>query len=111
MKTIIFGVSGQDGAYLSEACKKRHVDVVGVSRVGGEEPIGDVADSSYIDALIREQAPDYVFHLTANSTTRHDVLFQNHQTISTRTLNIPRSSSGTSHRRAESSSPAAVSNS
>jgi GDPmannose 4,6-dehydratase len=32
--------------------------------------------------------PQYVFHLAANSTTRHDALFENHETISTGTLNI-----------------------
>jgi GDPmannose 4,6-dehydratase len=37
---------------------------------------------------VKQYKPDYIFHLAANSTTRHDALFENHATISTGTFNI-----------------------
>jgi GDPmannose 4,6-dehydratase len=47
-----------------------------------------VARYDQVEHLIREHLPAYVFHFAANSTTRHDALFENHETISTGTLNI-----------------------
>ena len=38
--------------------------------------------------MIKEHQPDYIFHLAAESTTRHDALFLNHHAISTGTINI-----------------------
>src|SRR5205085_129762 len=32
--------------------------------------------------------PDYIFHLAANSTTRHEAVFDNHAAISTGAINI-----------------------
>jgi len=83
-KSVIFGVSGQDGFYLQELLQKKGHQVVGVSRSTG----GDVAERSYVEGLIKDVQPDYIFHLAANSTTRHAALFENHETISTGTLNI-----------------------
>jgi GDPmannose 4,6-dehydratase len=37
---------------------------------------------------MREIRPSYVFHLAARSTTRHEALFENHETISTGALNV-----------------------
>ena len=88
MKAIIFGANGQDGHYLSELCKAKGMDVVGVSRSGGEWQKGDVSMRDQTEALIKMHQPKYVFHLAANSTTRHDAVFENHETISTGTLNI-----------------------
>lgn len=85
---IIFGSNGQDGLFLADVCRKRQIAVIGVSRSGNPEVAGDVADFSFVDTLIRERAPDYVFHLAARSTTRHEALFENHATVSTGTLNI-----------------------
>jgi GDPmannose 4,6-dehydratase len=83
-KAIIFGISGQDGFYLEALLQKRSHRVFGVSRSTG----GDVANRCYVEKLIKEVQPDFVFHLAANSTTRHEALFENHETISTGTLNI-----------------------
>lgn len=85
MKTsIIFGITGQDGFYLRETLQKKGHHVIGVSRSSG----GDVADRQAVDTLVRQVQPDYIFHLAANSTTRHDALFENHATIATGTLNV-----------------------
>ncbi len=87
MKALIFGASGQDGHYLGEVCKTNGVDPVGVSRSGA--PVrGDVARFDQVCALVREHQPAYVFQLAASSTTRHDALFENHETISTGALNV-----------------------
>ncbi len=88
MKALIFGISGQDGVYLSELLKSQSIKVIGLARRNGNWLIGDVAETAIVEALIRENKPDYIFHLAANSTTSHDVLFENHATISTGTLNI-----------------------
>lgn len=87
MKAIVFGAGGQDGHYLSALLTGRGSQVIGISRSTGERR-GNVGDRVFVDELIRAERPDYVFHLAANSTTRHDVIFENHETISTGTLNI-----------------------
>jgi GDPmannose 4,6-dehydratase len=88
MKAIIFGANGQDGHYLNALCKARGIEVIGVSRSGGEWLQGDVSNREQTESLIKTHLPQYVFHLAANSTTRHDAVFENHETISTGTLNI-----------------------
>jgi len=93
MKAIIFGINGQDGYYLSELCRNNNIEVIGVSRnfdiMGwGTRIQGDVSDVALVSQLIAEHCPDYVFHLAAKSTTRHDSLFDNHAAISTGTMNI-----------------------
>jgi GDPmannose 4,6-dehydratase len=82
--SVIFGNSGQDGFYLQELLQNDGHSVIGVSRGNG----GNVADRIYVETLIKDVRPDYIFHLAANSTTRHEALFENHETISTGTLNI-----------------------
>ncbi len=87
MKALIFGANGQDGYYLAQACKKRGIESIGISR-SGQWLIGDVSSYRQVEELIRHYTPDFIFHLAANSSTKHDVLFENHQTISLGTLNI-----------------------
>ena len=87
MKAIIFGANGQDGFYLTKLLKEKGVKVIGVSR-SGDFLRTDIVNFSQISALIQNEKPDYIFHLAANSTTRHDALFENHETIGTGTLNI-----------------------
>lgn len=87
MKALIFGASGQDGYYLQELYKLKGIESIGVSR-SGNGYLGNVADYGQVEQLIKQYLPIYVFHLAANSTTRHDALFENHDTISTGTLNI-----------------------
>jgi GDPmannose 4,6-dehydratase len=87
MKAIIFGANGQDGHYLNELCKLKKIEPIGVSR-SGNWVRGDVSSYKQVEQLIKEHKPTFVFHVAANSTTRHDALFENHETISTGTLNI-----------------------
>lgn len=88
MKALIFGISGQDGYYLSELLQTINIEVLGVSRSKGEWIKGDVADFAFVEALIKTHQPNYIFHFAANSTTNHSALFDNHKAISTGTLNV-----------------------
>ena len=88
MKALIFGISGQDGFYLSELLQTINIEVLGVSRSQGDWIKGDVADFAFVEALIKTHQPNYIFHFAANSTTHHSALFNNHKAISTGTLNI-----------------------
>jgi len=86
-KVIIFGANGQDGYYLTELYRKRGYEVLGVSRASSLLR-GDVGSFELVEELVRNHKPDLIFHLAATSTTRHDVLFENHKTIGAGTLNI-----------------------
>jgi len=88
MRALIVGCSGQDGHYLTRLLTSARVAVVGVSRREGPTGGIDVADRKAVDELVNALRPDYVFHLAARSTTRHEALFDNHDAISTGTLNI-----------------------
>jgi GDPmannose 4,6-dehydratase len=84
---LLFGANGQDGYYLSQLLRQSAVELVAVSRSAGGVQ-ADVADYAAVEELVKKHRPDYIFHLAANSTTRHDALFENHATISTGTFNI-----------------------
>lgn len=88
MRAIIFGINSQDGYYLKEILIHNNVEIIGVSRSLGNWNQGSVANFSLVEQLIKTHKPDFVFHLAANSSTSHDKLFENHETISTGSLNI-----------------------
>jgi len=88
LKALIFGANGQDGRFLSALLESKFkAKVLGVSRSGGSVR-GDVGDSTFVASVIREYEPELIFHLAAESSTRHEALFENHSAISTGTLNI-----------------------
>ncbi|PCJ01420.1 MAG: epimerase [Flavobacteriales bacterium] len=88
MKAIIFGINGQDGYYLNELLKQEGIDVIGVSRREGDWIVGDVGNLVLVEQLIQKHQPKFIFHLAANSTTWHDVIYENHNSIVTGTINI-----------------------
>jgi len=88
MKALIFGINGQDGKYLKEILQSKSIEVIGVARSNGNWISGNISDFAFVSKLINDYKPDYVFHLAANSSTSHEFLFENHETISTGTLNI-----------------------
>lgn len=88
MNAIIFGASGQDGFYLRQLLRRQKVETNCVARSGDEFIIGNVADWQFVEKAIKRHQPDYIFHLAANSTTRHEAIFDNHAAISTGTINI-----------------------
>ena len=87
VKALIFGVGGQDGFYMSELCRMKGIEPLGVSR-SGDQIHANIASFKDVEQLIESLRPDYIFHFAANSTTGHDALFENHEVISTGTLNI-----------------------
>ena len=87
-KAVIFGASGQDGIYMTALCRRKGFETITVARSAGFDLRGSVADIDFTREIIRRHKPALVFHFAANSTTRHDALFENHETISTGTLNI-----------------------
>ena len=87
MNAIIFGAGGQDGFYLTRLLQQQHIGVIAVSRSAGFIHT-DITDYAQVHELIQKNQPDYIFHLAANSTTRHEAIFENHAAISTGTLNI-----------------------
>ncbi len=87
MTAIIFGAGGQDGYYLTKLLEEMNIEVIGVSRREGYANI-DIGNYENVSDLIKNHKPGYIFHLAANSTTRHEAIFENHVTIATGTLNI-----------------------
>jgi GDPmannose 4,6-dehydratase len=87
MKAIIFGANGQDGHYLKALLEEEGMEVTGVSRRGDFLRVS-LTDREAVAALIKEQQPAYIFHLAADSTTKHTALWDNHDTIATGTLAI-----------------------
>jgi GDPmannose 4,6-dehydratase len=84
---IIFGANGQDGYYLNRLLQTKGVTVICASRKGDGLHV-DVSNYDAVSSLVKIHKPTYIFHLAANSTTRHDATMENHATISTGTLNI-----------------------
>lgn len=87
MKAIIFGASGQDGYYLRQLLQREGVGTICVSR-SGDDLIGDISHWDFVEDLIKTHEPEYIFHLAANSTTRHEAVFDNHASICTGTINV-----------------------
>ena len=73
---LIFGASGQDAWYLAQHCAAAGIQPVSVSRsAGGAWLVGDVSRRDQVEALVAAHRPAYIFHLAANSTTRHFFIF------------------------------------
>ena len=87
MNAIIFGANGQDGYYLSEVCRKRQIEVIGVSR-NGPWIHGDVSSFKIVENIVRKHQPTMIYHFAAESTTKHSNIFENNATIGKGTINI-----------------------
>jgi GDPmannose 4,6-dehydratase len=88
MRAIIFGITGQDGIYLNKLLISKGVNVIGVSRFNQDWQVGNVNDRLFVTQLIKNIKPDYIFHFSAKSTTQHNDLFDNHDSIASGTINI-----------------------
>ena len=77
MNALIFGANGQDGYFLTDLLHEKNIETVNVSRHSGDT-VGSISDFNFVENLIKKEQPEYIFHLAANSTTRHDALFENH---------------------------------
>ena len=87
MNALIIGANGQDGFYLNQLLLERGIDVIGISRTG-DFLNADISNFEIVKQTVAEYQPQYIFHLAANSTTSHHALFDNHNAISTGTINI-----------------------
>lgn len=87
MTAIIFGASGQDGFYLKALLQKNNINVIGVARSEGFLKV-DLTSFNDVSAFIQKFTPDFIFHFAANSTTSHEAWQENHDTISTGSINI-----------------------
>jgi GDPmannose 4,6-dehydratase len=85
-KVLIFGSRGQTGHYLSRLWNDEGHEVVACSR-STDTPV-DIGRFAEVESVVAQHRPDYVFHLAAHSTTRHEALFDNNNAISTGTLNV-----------------------
>lgn len=85
---LIFGMSGQDGFYLKKICEARGYNVIGVSRSAGNWLQGSVTNKGLVVDLIINHQPYCVFHLAANSSTRHDLIYENNETICNGSIHI-----------------------
>ena len=85
---IIFGANGQDGYYLRQLLEARKVSVKSISRSEGKWIKGDVGDRDLVRSIIALDKPSMVFHLAANSSVSHELLWEHQNTILRGTLNI-----------------------
>lgn len=87
MRAVIFGAQGQDGVYLHRLLQQQGIEVQPVGRTPGPDGLS-LTDFDSLCRGFSSRKPDYVFHLAANSTTRHEALFDNHESIGTGSLNL-----------------------
>lgn len=90
-KAIIFGVNGQSGFYLSRLLATQNIEVFGVARSVDNTKTsfkGDISDLKFVEDLIKQIKPDYIFHLAADSTISHEAMFNNQLSIHIGALNI-----------------------
>ncbi|MGH2942910.1 MAG: GDP-mannose 4,6-dehydratase [Solirubrobacteraceae bacterium] len=72
-RALITGITGQDGAYLTELLLSKGYDVVGLVRPGSQAPApagvrtvqGDLADADALRDAVLQTAPDELYHLAA----------------------------------------------
>lgn len=86
-KAIIFGSSGQDGQYLQDLLAAENITVIAVS-TRDSIIVGSVGDYSFVSELIKTHQPEFIFHLAAKSSTRHDLILDNHEAIVSGTVYI-----------------------
>ncbi len=87
MTAIIFGANGQDGIYLAKLLLAKQYNIIPINREAGGS-ISLISDFEKVSNLVKQHLPDYIFHFAATSSTSHAVWQQNHDAISTGTLNI-----------------------
>ena len=87
MKALIFGCNGQDGVYLSNLLKSLNIEVIGISR-NKYDLNKNIHNFDYIREIIQLHLPEFIFHFSAKSSTSHEYLFENHDSITNGVLNL-----------------------
>lgn len=86
---IIFGASGQDGFYLTKLLENLGIKIYGTASAQNKKfTYVDLAVFPVVKKFIFDITPDYIFFLSAISSTTHDSGIINHDIISTGTINI-----------------------
>lgn len=81
MRAIIFGITGQDGSYLAELLLKKGYEVIGITRRVSVPTLtrinhilpkikiveGDITDAFSVSNVIKEEEPDEIYNLAAQS--------------------------------------------
>jgi len=81
MKAIIFGITGQDGSYLAELLLEKGYEVIGITRRVSVPTLirvnhilpkikiieGDITDAFSVSNVIKEEEPDEIYNLAAQS--------------------------------------------
>jgi len=81
MKAIIFGITGQDGSYLAELLLEKGYEVAGITRRVSVPTLnrinhilpkikiveGDITDAFSVSNVIKEEEPDEIYNLAAQS--------------------------------------------
>jgi GDPmannose 4,6-dehydratase len=86
-KAVIFGAGGQDGYYLSMLLEQKGIMVFKVTKNDENRDL-EITNAAAVTSFIRTEQPDYVFHFSASSSTKHEHLAVNHAIIATGTINI-----------------------
>jgi GDP-4-dehydro-6-deoxy-D-mannose reductase len=74
VRVLITGASGFAGGYLARACAEAGEEVVGISRSGaipggaGHARAVDLTDGDLVREVVREVAPDVIYHVAALSS-------------------------------------------
>ena len=84
---IIFGSNGQDGIYLDKLLSSKNIKVLKVSRKLSDLN-GDISDFFFVNKIIKELKPNFIFHLAAISSVSHDYIIDNNDAIIRGTINI-----------------------
>lgn len=105
-KALIFGVSGQDGAFLARFLLQKNYVVIGASRAGPADVHDNLQrlhirdrlemvsvsmeDAEQVEAVINAHAPDEVYNLSGQSSVARsfDIPGETYASIGTATLNL-----------------------
>lgn len=90
MRVLIFGGNGQDGYYFKRYATSVGCQVLITSRtvIDPSNIVCDVTNYSQVHETIKKYQPDIILNFAANSSTRHDLLFNHNSVICVGTLNI-----------------------
>jgi GDPmannose 4,6-dehydratase len=66
---------------------KNDIEVIGISR-RNKTSFVDITNQKDVEKLIRNEKPNFVFHLAAISALQHNLIFENQKTIVDGTINI-----------------------
>jgi len=88
-RAVIFGGGGQDGVFLHELLLSLGHEVRVFTHSDSEIGPGlDVADFNGVETVLKLYRPDFIFHLAARSSTRHEFILDNHRAIVDGTLAV-----------------------